>query len=393
MPSDVNPLEQIEDLLGQIECLIASENPVAPPPASLDTPLDKSAAVRGSVRELGDCLNRLKTAVEQARCRWNRINDEQLRLAKAQADAIVNSAQIIQQLEETQEELQRVQREKLDIARRAGMAEVAIGVLHNVGNVLNSVNVSARLVTETVEKSCVAGLAKANALIDRHADDLGTFIMNDERGKRLPEYLRELSKQLHRERDSVLEELGILMQNAEHIKDIVSMQQSYATTSGVTIPASLAGLVEDAMKANDASFLRHNVDVVREYEELPQVTTDRHKVLQVLVNLISNAKHALSASDTEERRLTVRVVRSGEDLVTVEVEDNGVGIPSENLTRVFQHGFTMKKDGHGFGLHSSALAAKELGGSLTAHSDGPGCGACFCLELPMTVEEKTLCTA
>ena len=63
--------------------------------------------------------------------------------------------------------------------------------------------------------------------------------------------------------------------------------------------------------------------------------------------------------------------------------DNGIGIPADNLTRIFGHGFTTRKEGHGFGLHSGALAAKELGGALTVESDGPGKGATFTLEFPI----------
>ncbi len=284
---------------------------------------------------------------------------------------------------QAQAERNRLQEKLLETSRLAGMAEVATGVLHNVGNVLNSVNVSAQVVADRVRTSRIAGLAKANALMDQHTEDLGTFITEDERGRHLPGYLHQLSDQLHGERDSVLEELGALMQNIEHIKEIVSMQQSYATKSGVTMQVSFADLVEDALKANDASLLRHEVELLREYEELPQVTTDKHKVLQILVNLISNAKHALIASDSTKKQITLRAGRSGEDRVIVEVQDNGVGIPTENQTRIFQHGFTTKKNGHGFGLHSSALAAKELGGSLTVHSDGPGHGATFSLTLPV----------
>ncbi len=287
-------------------------------------------------------------------------------------------------------ERNRLNQELIETSRLAGMADVATGVLHNVGNVLNSVNVSGQLVAERVKTSRISGLSKAVALIEQHADDLATFITADERGKLLPEFLRALSEQLDSERGFVMEELDTLMKNVEHIKEIVNMQQSFATTSGVTIPVSLTDLAEDGLKTNDASFLRHNVTVLREYEELPQVTTDRHKVLQILVNLIGNAKQALAAADADEKRLTLRVVRSHKNRVAVEVEDNGVGISTDNLSRIFQHGFTTKKKGHGFGLHSSALAAKELGGALTAHSDGHGQGATFTLELPFThAEDKT----
>ena len=273
--------------------------------------------------------------------------------------------------------------EKLvETSRAAGMAEVATGVLHNVGNVLNSVNVSAQTLRDSLKKSHVTGLANANALIEQHADELGAFITSDERGRHLPEYLRELSKQLHGERDSALGELELLMKNVEHIKEIVSMQQSFARVVGVVERIDLADIVENALKVNDAGLLRHSVTVEREYEAIAPVTTDKHKVVQILVNLLGNAKHAVSDLGRGEKRLTIRIASSAADRVKVEVEDNGAGIAQENLNRIFQHGFTTKKHGHGFGLHSSALAAKELGGTLSFHSDGPGQGATFTLELP-----------
>lgn len=91
--------------------------------------------------------------------------------------------------------------------------------------------------------------------------------------------------------------------------------------------------------------------------------------------------------------MTIRVSRQDET-ARITVSDNGVGIAVENLTRIFAHGFTTKKNGHGFGLHSSALAAKELGGSLRASSEGPDRGATFILELPLNHKtEGLLCTA
>jgi len=103
---------------------------------------------------------------------------------------------------------------------------------------------------------------------------------------------------------------------------------------------------------------------------------------QILVNLVRNAKHACVESGRATKRLTVRVA-ADEGLVKVAVTDDGIGIPAENLTRIFNHGFTTRKHGHGFGLHSGALAAKEMGGSLTVESAGVGQGATFTLELPL----------
>jgi signal transduction histidine kinase len=123
------------------------------------------------------------------------------------------------------------------------------------------------------------------------------------------------------------------------------------------------------------------VEVVREFGNVPPMNVEKHKILQILVNLVSNAKHACQESERADKRLTVRVA-NGDGRIKISVIDNGVGILPENLARVFNHGFTTRKDGHGFGLHSGALAAKEMGGSLNVHSDGPGQGAAFTLELP-----------
>lgn len=290
-------------------------------------------------------------------------------------------------------ELEQTHRQLLETSRQAGMAEVATGVLHNVGNVLNSVNVSTTLVTEQLKKSKVTNLAKAVALMNENAADLGEFMTRDPRGKQLPGYFTQLSDHLIDEQTSLLTETEQLRKNIEHIKDIVAMQQSYAKVSGVTETLKISDLVEDALRMNAGALVRHDVQVVREITEMPPVTIDKHKVLQVLINLIRNAKYACDDSGRADKRITVRVAND-EDRVKIAVIDNGIGIPAENLIRIFSHGFTTRKDGHGFGLHSGALAAKELGGSLAASSEGLGHGATFTLELPLKHQsEEYLCPA
>ena len=95
-----------------------------------------------------------------------------------------------------------------------------------------------------------------------------------------------------------------------------------------------------------------------------------------------NAKYACDDSGRPDKQLLVQVKGAGER-VRIAIIDNGVGIAPENMAKLFRHGFTTREAGHGFGLHSGALTARELGGSLTARSDGPGCGAAFVLELPL----------
>jgi PAS domain S-box-containing protein len=285
-------------------------------------------------------------------------------------------------IKEAEAKLEEVHRQLLETSRLAGMAEVATSVLHNVGNVLNSVNISSSLVAQKVRNSKVGNLAKAVALIQEHAGDLPAFFNQDPRGQQLPSYLVTLSERLVGEQKEILQEVASLGSNIEHIKEIVSMQQSYAKVSGVMEVLPVADLVEDALRMNAGAMERHHVQVIRDYSEVPAILVDKHKVLQVLVNLIRNAKYALDENGQKDKQMTLKVGMNGNGMVKVAVHDNGVGIPGENLTRIFEHGFTTRKEGHGFGLHSGALAAREMGGSLNVHSDGPGHGATFTLELP-----------
>jgi ligand-binding sensor domain-containing protein/signal transduction histidine kinase len=289
----------------------------------------------------------------------------------------------IEERKRAQAETERLQSELLETSRRAGQAEVASSVLHNVGNVLNSVNISSSCVADILRQSKAGNLSKVVKLLAEHENDLGGFLANDPKGRQVPVYLAQLAGLLADEQANALEELAQLQKNIEHIKDIVTMQQSFGKVSGVTEIVTGADLVEDALRMNASSLARHDIQVVREFEEPRLITVEKQKVLQVLVNLVRNAQDACDNSGREKKRLTLRVTH-GDDRVRIAVCDNGVGIPPENRTRIFAHGFTTKKDGHGFGLHSGALAAKEMGGSLTVQSDGPGQGATFTLELPYT---------
>ena len=289
---------------------------------------------------------------------------------------------------QTEAELANMHRQLLEVSRQAGMAEVATSVLHNVGNVLNSVNVSSSLIADRVRASKAANLAKAAALLRDHENDLAEFLANDPKGRQLPGYLNSLADHLTGEQEEILKEVKSLAGYIDHIKEIITMQQSYARVMGVVESLPVVDLVEDALRLNAGAMERHHVQVIREYFDVPPILVDKHKVLQILVNLLRNAKYALDDRGHTDKRMVLQVGLNGNDMVKISVIDNGVGIPPENLTRIFEHGFTTRKEGHGFGLHNGALVAKELGGALRAHSDGPGKGAAFILELPRQPREK-----
>lgn len=293
--------------------------------------------------------------------------------------------------ERARAELAQAQQSLIETSRLAGMAEVATSVLHNVGNVLNSVGVSATLVTDRIRRSKAASLARAAAMIRNHSEVLATFLTTDPKGKLLPEYLEAVCQQVVNDHAGMLKELEELVENVEHIKKIVAMQQTYAKVSGTVENLPIADLVDDALRMNAASFESANITVLRQIApNLPQINVDRHRVLQILINLLRNAKQALDVPEVTERRLEIGSFFDPDGKVIIRVRDTGVGIAPENMTRIFQHGFTTKKEGHGFGLHSGANVAKEMGGRLTAQSDGPGRGAVFTLELPLALRQPAL---
>jgi len=297
-------------------------------------------------------------------------------------------------VQERTSELRAAQSELVTTARQTGMAEIATNVLHNVGNVLNSVNVSAGLIGSRIRESKTKGFADAVQLMNEHAADLGDFMTRDERGKRLPGYLNKLVATLATEKSAVIQELESLTKGVDHIRDIVATQQSYAGVASLSEPVEVSGLLEDALRMNAGSMARRQVTVAKEWSEVPQVLLDKHLMLQILINLIANALQALDSVLDRPHRLTLRADTTGGAEghgLRIEVEDNGEGIISENLPRLFTHGFTTRKHGHGFGLHSCSLAARAMGGKLTAYSEGRDKGAIFTLDLPLNeVEMKAV---
>jgi len=309
---------------------------------------------------------------------------EELAAAKEAAEAA------LRENENVTRELRLVQSELLAAARLAGMAEIATNVLHNVGNVLNSVTVSAGVVIGKLRASKLRGLGNAVRLMNQHADDLGLFLTCDDKGKQLPDYLGRLAETLGAEQHGIVEELGQLTRGIDHIREIVATQQSYAGAGAVIEAVLIRDLMDDALRMNSDALTRHQVTVVKEFAEVPPLPLDRHRVLLILINLISNAKYAMGGVPDQAHQITLQVDMSTDRTLRIRVADNGEGIAPENLTRIFAHGFTTRKEGHGFGLHSCANAATEMGGRLTAHSDGSGTGATFTLELPIEAAEEVL---
>ncbi|WNG34071.1 AAA family ATPase [Archangium violaceum] len=309
---------------------------------------------------------RLYADVQQAKAQLRRANDE-----------------LEQRVEERTRELKQAQARLVDTARQVGMAEIASNVLHNAGNVLTSAVINMETMYRAVGASRVGRLKQATSLLLEHRSSLADFLAPGSRGGHLPDYLAALSDELMREQTQLLEDLDAMSRHVEHIRAIVQVQQTYARTSLMTEECDLGQLIEDGLRIQQPALQRHGVEVQRELSPLPRVKVDKHKVLQILINLINNAKQALDAMPEGQRHLRVTLVADGK-LARIQVVDDGAGIAPEIRHKLFSHGFTTRKEGHGFGLHSSALAAQLLDGRLTLESEGPGKGAVATLELPLS---------
>jgi len=320
--------------------------------------------------------------------RWIITSKLPMRAEDGTIIGLIGIGRDITPMKEAERKLDTIHKDLVRASRVAGMAEVATSVLHNVGNVLNNVNVAATVILDRLNKFKINRLTEIAKLMQERKNDLPNFLTTDPRGTQIVEFLTLLAGNLEEERGALRSEIDQLVLKIDHIKQIVAMQQNYAKVAGVVEKTPLVDIIEDAINIHSGAYVRHDVKVLREFEVSPIVFVDRHKVLQILGNLLSNAKYACDGSSKKDKLVTVRVQELPQRFVRVTVTDNGMGIPKENLPRIFGQGFTTRKDGHGFGLHSCVIAAKEIGGILTVHSDGPDLGAVFTLEMPLSQAEE-----
>ena len=266
-------------------------------------------------------------------------------------------------------------------ARQAGMAELAGEVLHNVGNALNSISVSAQTLRDRLNSTTCDHLTKASQLVFDQKEDLAEFLTNDRRGIKFPKFLGELASSAAADRQFQLDEVGELMEKIEHVKEIVACQKTFSHHRSPREPVSPIEVAKQAIKMNIASLDRHGVRLEQDFESGADVLLEKHSIIQILVNLIKNAKESVVAADSVDPFITVGIRRLADEVVFT-VCDNGMGIAKENFIDVFRQGFTTKATGHGFGLHSSGNVDQEVGGSLSAASDGHRLGATFTLIVP-----------
>ncbi len=267
-------------------------------------------------------------------------------------------------------------------SRKAGMADIASSVLHNVGNALNGVTVSVGMIREGLSDSKLGGVQKVMELVDANSDDLGGFFTADPRGQKALQYLHQLGTTLTQEQRDALELMGELEMRVHQIEAIVESQQAYAAADSFSEPCDLREVVADAIQIHRAALPQPGGTLASDLDSLPRVSVDKHRIIHILIALLSNAEQARDEAKAGEHSIAVRLKAEGTDAL-IQVEDNGVGIGPDDLEQMFSSTFSTRGEGHGFGLHNSANAANSMGWKLAARSDGQGQGATFELRIPV----------
>ena len=266
------------------------------------------------------------------------------------------------------------------------MAEISTGVLHNIGNSLNSVTTTAHVLLEGLTNLKVASLKRCTQLLEEHADDLPSFFAS-RKGQLFPSYLNSVVDEIDVARDRSLDDLVRMGESIEHIQAAVATQQTYARGGGTVNRHAMSELLDHAVNICSATRAWKETELERDYIPATELVVDKNRVIQILVNCVSNARQAMDEVDRPPH-LIMRILQGKDHTLCVEIQDNGPGVAPENLSRLFEHGFTTKRDGHGFGLHSSANHAMEMGGELIGFNNPNGEGAIFCLTLPLSPPEQ-----
>jgi len=352
--------------------------------------MDEGTTVRGALVSFHDVteLDRANSQLKEAN---NELEASRVQILKKNQELKVTNTSLHIEMDhrkKAEAEKEKLYQQLMNASRQAGMADVASSVLHNVGNVLNSINVSTDTLLKTLKKPMVGDVCRIAALFNEHQDNLQSFLTVDPKGKQIPSYLGLVAESLSGSHQTIQQELDSLVKKVDHIKQVIMSQQDIARAGSIREPVSIEDMMDQALTMAMPDPEKYHIQVVREYSPIPTIMTDRHQVLQVLVNLITNAKNAMVEHEGSTRCLTLRLgVPTGSAFARMEVIDSGGGIKAENLPKLFAQGFTTRKAGHGLGLHSSAIVAKNLGGTLQAQSAGEGQGATFTLDLPLVLVE------
>jgi len=308
-----------------------------------------------------------------------------IKLLLISSEIIKYTQELEEKVEKRTQQLKEVQQQMLETAHQAGMAEIAIGVMHNIGNLLNSINISAEQISNTIKNTKIDGLLKANELLIAHQNNLAEYFTSDKSATHLPKYYNSIGQSLKSDQSKITSEILELKDRINLIDEIIQNLQDHARNNFDTVlelKSDLTDLVETALKIETSRIIKYNIQVIKNYASLDPYLVQRTKLIHILVNIIKNAIEAMENTPSDERVLTLDLLLDQEERPVIKIKDTGHGISPETVTKLFTYRFTTKKNGHGFGLHTCANYLTEIGGSISVDSEGVGKGATFTIVLP-----------
>lgn len=343
-----------------------------------------NAVVQNALTNKTDFKCEMRIKIPKRDYKWFRS------IGRYKGDNIVTGVLIdINEHKISEAQIQELTHQLISAAHRAGMSEVATSILHNIGNILNSSNISSEIIIENLNKQYYKKLFKAVLMLKNNLSDVHHFLTADAAGKVLPNYLVDLVGLIEKEYEQTLDEADNVFNSLIQIKEIVAMQQVFISVPQTAEQVFIPDLVDKALQITLNNARDNGINVEKIYQIYPVVTTFKSKLLQIIINLLQNAKDSLHENnDNKFKQITIIIKKNSVDKIEIIIKDNGIGIPQEHLNRIFALGFTTKENGHGYGLQSSAIAARELGGTLQAQSEGVEKGASFTLVLPLENEEQ-----
>ena len=292
-------------------------------------------------------------------------------------------AYLVNNYQEINRELESTQKQLVENAYKTGMANVALGTLHNAGNILTSLNISVDLLRQSADALPLSGLKNISELVCRNKNNLSRFLSNNSKGENLIKYCQLMAKKILNIKTELAEHIDRALDKIKLILNLIESQQRYVGIVSLKERMQISSIINDALVIMESTLRKARIEITRDIADVSGIMVDKTKLIHILINLITNAVEALTIAKKEHPRITFKITEDS-SCQYIQVADNGCGMDKKTRENIFQIGYTTKSSGHGFGLHSCVHYMHEMGGQIKVESAGTDMGSVFTLQFPRT---------